>query len=114
MKTANLKRETKIQTRKVQMITPLDGLLPSEPVVGKVTCDSRAVEAGDIFVAVWGVQVDGHDFVADAVQKGAAAVVVEREMPLPAEVKQVCVADSAEALGYLAQKLRGNPAVLSP
>jgi UDP-N-acetylmuramoyl-L-alanyl-D-glutamate--2,6-diaminopimelate ligase len=110
MKTANLKRETKIQTRKVQMITPLDGLLQSETAPGKVTCDSRAVEAGDIFVAVRGVQVDGHDFVADAVQKGAAAVVVEREALVPAEVKQICVADSAEALGYLAQKLRGDPA----
>jgi len=68
------------------------------------------VEAGDIFVAVRGVQVDGHDFITDAVEKGAAAIVTDREVPLPAAVSQVRVPDSAEALGYLAQKLRDNPA----
>lgn len=110
MKTANLKRQKKIQPFEVQAVSLLEGLLNRESVTGKVTCDSRAVEAGDIFVAVRGVQVDGHDFIVDAVEKGAAAVVTEREVALPEAVRQVRVEDSAEALGYLAQKLRGNPA----
>jgi len=110
MKTVNLKRETKLRSLNVPTKPLLDGLLQSDRVTGKVVCDSRAVEAGDLFVAVRGVQVDGHEFIDAAVQQGAAAVVTERAMALPAEVKQVCVADSAEALGYLAQKWRGNPA----
>ena len=110
VKTANLKRQKKIQPFAVQAISPLDGLLHQEAITGKVACDSRTVEAGDIFVAVRGVQADGHDFIAEAVEKGAAAVVTEREVPLPEAVSQIRVADSAEALGYLAHKLRGNPA----
>jgi UDP-N-acetylmuramoyl-L-alanyl-D-glutamate--2,6-diaminopimelate ligase len=48
------------------------------PIIG-VTADSRAVERGMLYVAVRGSQADGHRFVADAVRRGAAAVVAERE-----------------------------------
>src|SRR5688500_17179326 len=40
--------------------------------------DSRQVARGNLFVAVKGLRVDGHDFVDEAVQRGAAAVAVER------------------------------------
>ena len=41
--------------------------------------DSRKVGPGDVFVAVKGLRSDGHAFVAQAIEQGAAAVVVERE-----------------------------------
>lgn len=43
----------------------------------KVTYDSRTVKNGSLFVAVKGAKYDGHDFIQDAIQKGASAVVCE-------------------------------------
>ncbi|MEW6749505.1 MAG: UDP-N-acetylmuramoyl-L-alanyl-D-glutamate--2,6-diaminopimelate ligase [Candidatus Latescibacterota bacterium] len=53
---------------------------PLDVPIGKVECDSRSVSPGDLFVAVRGGQErDRHQFVPDAVARGAAAVVVEDE-----------------------------------
>ena len=49
-------------------------------LIGGITADSRAVKPGDVFVAVRGTTSDGHDFVADAVRRGAVAVMLEREV----------------------------------
>ena len=52
--------------------------------VGEVTglaYDSRRVEPGTLFFAVPGIHVDGHEFVAEVVERGAIGIVVEREMP---------------------------------
>jgi MurE/MurF fusion protein len=76
--------------------------------VGMVRGDSRAVEPGDVFVAVRGLSSDGHDFVAGAIERGAAAIVVERE--LAASVPQVIVGDGAVALGVLTGRAFGDPA----
>ena len=45
---------------------------------GRICCDSRQVRADDVFVAVRGVAVDGHDFIDQALSKGAAVVVADR------------------------------------
>lgn len=68
-----------------------------------IAFDSREVVPFTAFVAVPGTRVDGHDFIAKAVESGAIAVVCER---LPEERKDgvtyVRVADSAEALAIMA------------
>ena len=46
----------------------------------RATLDSRKVEGGELFFALAGANVDGHDYVADALGRGAAAVVVERDL----------------------------------
>lgn len=74
---------------------------------GHVVCDSRQVGPGDIFVAVRGVQADGHDFIQQAIQRRAAIVVVEQGEWRGAEV--VRVKNSAAALGELAQAAAGRP-----
>ena len=71
--------------------------------------DSREVAPGDVFVAVRGLRADGHAFVEAAVARGAAAVVVERELPGLA-VPQVIVPSGAVALGVLAGARLGDPA----
>ena len=77
--------------------------------VGSVRNDNREIVRGDVFVAVRGMRADGHTFVADAVAKGAAAIVVEREMPGVA-VPQVVVENTAKALGRLVARSLGDPA----
>jgi UDP-N-acetylmuramyl-tripeptide synthetase len=75
--------------------------------VKNVQEDSRLVAPGDVFVAVPGLTVDGHDFVPQVIERGAAAVVVERELPV--SVPQVVVRSSSKALGWLAQRAAGRP-----
>jgi UDP-N-acetylmuramoyl-L-alanyl-D-glutamate--2,6-diaminopimelate ligase len=58
-----------------------------------VTNDSRAVEPGSLFVAIAGEHDDGHDFAAEAVNRGASALIVER--PLPEVTAAQIVVDAA-------------------
>jgi UDP-N-acetylmuramoyl-tripeptide--D-alanyl-D-alanine ligase len=61
--------------------------------------DSRAVNPGDLFVALPGARVDGHDFAADAIARGAGAILASREIPAVAgRVPVVRVPDSGAAL----------------
>jgi len=76
--------------------------------VRAVQSDSRAIQPGDVFVAVRGLRSDGHAFVAAAIERGAAAVVVEREVE--AAVPQAIVENGAEALGVMVGHALGDPA----
>src|SRR5262245_17437061 len=76
--------------------------------VRAVRNDSRAIEPGDVFVAVRGLRSDGHAFVAAAIERGAAAVVVEREVD--SRVPQAIVESGAEALGVMVGHALGDPA----
>lgn len=70
--------------------------------------DSRAVEPGDLFVAIRGLRVDGHDYIHDAINRGAVAVVVEepfRELSVP----QVVVRRGSAALASAAAWWHGDP-----
>lgn len=67
--------------------------------------DSRLVEPGQVFVALPGERVDGHAFLAQAIERGAAALVVTRPVPSPdalGDVTVVRVANGLAALGALA------------
>src|SRR5262249_14688751 len=55
-----------------------------EAIWTRATLDSRQIEGGELFFALKGEHVDGHDYVGSALERGAAAAVVEREVPLPA------------------------------
>ncbi|MEZ5115590.1 MAG: UDP-N-acetylmuramoyl-tripeptide--D-alanyl-D-alanine ligase [Candidatus Nanopelagicales bacterium] len=66
--------------------------------VGGAVADSRLVQPGDLFVAVAGERVDGHDFAAGAVRDGAVAVLGTRPLGVPT----VVVDDPVAALGRLA------------
>ncbi|HTR50444.1 MAG TPA: UDP-N-acetylmuramoyl-L-alanyl-D-glutamate--2,6-diaminopimelate ligase [Kofleriaceae bacterium] len=80
----------------------------AETAVRAVRDDSRQIEPGDVFVAVRGLHSDGHAFVASAIERGAAAIVVERELDV--KVPQVIVASTARALGVLVARAFGEPA----
>jgi UDP-N-acetylmuramoyl-L-alanyl-D-glutamate--2,6-diaminopimelate ligase len=75
--------------------------------VEDVTHDSRSVKPGDLFVAVRGLETDGHRFVAAALAAGAAAVAVERTGE--GRHSQLVVDDTRAALGPLAAAVHGDP-----
>ena len=76
--------------------------------VSAVTSDSRAVRPGSLFVAIPGLHVDGHEFVAQAAQSGAAAVIVERPLPEVA-LPQLVVDATSRALATTAAWWYGDP-----
>ncbi|HTJ91149.1 MAG TPA: UDP-N-acetylmuramoyl-tripeptide--D-alanyl-D-alanine ligase [Acidocella sp.] len=71
--------------------------------VSGISIDTRTVKPGDLFVALQGVR-DGHDFVAEALAKGAAAALVSR--PMPGNV--LLVEDTLAALGRLGAAARAR------
>lgn len=68
-----------------------------------VVADSRRITPGDLFVALAGERVDGHDFLDQASEQGASAAVVAR--PVSSALPQLQVADPLAALGSIARRL---------
>ena len=83
----------------------------TERDIATVEFDSRAVVPGSLFVAVRGTQVDGHQFIDQAMAKGAIAILAE-DLPEPRDpgLSWVQVADSQAALGPIMGNYFGNPA----
>ncbi len=75
-----------------------------------VAFDSRKVIEGSLFIAIEGTQVDGHNFIQKAIDKGAVAIVCNK-MPVitQGDITYIAVADSSEALGYIASNFFDNP-----
>ena len=68
----------------------------------KFVTDSRVIKTGEVFVAIKGNRVDGHDFAKQAVEKGAFAVIVEKDVGLD---NQLIVPNTIEFLNELASKI---------
>lgn len=72
--------------------------------------DSRRVIPGALFVAMPGLHVRGSDFAAEAVKRGAIAVVAGTPLELPAHVAQAIVPNVAQAAALIAREFYGVPA----
>lgn len=85
-------------------------LLQGSPTVkfSRVNTDSRQVQAGDLFIALSGERFDGHEFVSEVAQKGAAAVLVEKGRQLAALPGGVViqVANTRQAYGQIGAAYR--------
>lgn len=82
---------------------------PGDPDITSVEHDSRQVRPGTLFVARRGGAVDGHHFIAEAVSKGAVAIVGEGVGQI-ANLPYVRVPDTAEALAWLCAAFHKFPA----
>jgi len=93
---------------------PVQGRLDDVSVEG-LACDSRVVSPGDLFVAHQGVEADGHQFIPQAIEAGAVALMVEDERHLTSPrgeswpIPALLVADGREALAHLAAAWHGFP-----
>lgn len=74
--------------------------------IAEVRCDSRAVQPGDLFVAIRGFETDGHKYIRSAIERGAVAVVCEEA---PAGVPAVVVEDARLALAVIGANRFGHP-----
>lgn len=81
----------------------------SPPVITGLNYDSRKIRGGDLFAAIRGFDLDGHDFVQHAEQNGAAAVMVERWIP-NLNTPQILVKNTRQALAIISANFYGHPA----
>ena len=83
------------------------GLLKEDTEIVSITCDSRRVEPGCLFVCIEGTAVDGHRFAEDAQRAGAAAVLVQRDMGLHT---QLMAGNTRMAWAQICANWFGHPA----
>jgi UDP-N-acetylmuramoyl-L-alanyl-D-glutamate--2,6-diaminopimelate ligase len=93
--------------RLVAALEPVEVLGGLSVEVRDLAYDARGVTPGALFFAVPGERADGHDFAAEAVERGAVALVVERRLDLP--VPQVVVRDTRAAMAPAADVFFGEP-----
>ncbi len=99
-----MKLESLIRGCKMLSCSSLDAEVES------LTYDSRSVEKGSCFFAVVGVASDGHNYIVQAVERGATVVVCERKpLNMSTDVSYVEVEDSHVAMGEMACNFYGNP-----
>ncbi len=93
-----------------ELANDLDANLVGDPgvLLTDVTHDSRSTAPGSLFIAIRGLQVDGHAYVDAAIARGASAVCVERA-PASSTVPVLIVGDSRKALGPAASAVHGHP-----
>ena len=92
----------KVHLKQVQGSTALE--------VNGIQIDSRKVVAGNVFVAIHGVQSDGHAFIDKAVSLGAVAIVCEEIPALVADgITYLQVTNTQEAVAYMAHQFYGEP-----
>ena len=78
--------------------------------ISDVQVDSRKIRKGDAFIAISGLLADGHEFIDEAVKKGASAVICEKlPTALQEGVTYVEAENSAEAAGYMAHNFYDQP-----
>jgi UDP-N-acetylmuramoyl-tripeptide--D-alanyl-D-alanine ligase len=98
----------KLTLAKVAQFVSAKGEFPREEVAQGYSIDSRTIRTGDLFFAVKGERLDGHDYVGAALEKGAAAAVVQKDelRRYPDQARLMAVDDTLVALQTLATAVR--------
>jgi UDP-N-acetylmuramoyl-L-alanyl-D-glutamate--2,6-diaminopimelate ligase len=74
-----------------------------------IAYDSRQVKPGFLFVAIEGFKTDGHEYIDDAIKNGAAAVVIQQKVSVPAGIAWVHVHNTRNALAHIAARFYYYP-----
>ncbi len=90
--------------------------LPLERIKGNIEIEikglaqnSKLVQPGDIFVSIVGFVADGHDYITEAISKGARAILVQKEIPINSDIATILVKDTRKALAFLANRYYNYP-----
>ncbi|MBU5426798.1 UDP-N-acetylmuramoyl-L-alanyl-D-glutamate--2,6-diaminopimelate ligase [Tissierella pigra] len=77
--------------------------------IKNVRNNSRCVEEGDLFIAEKGFTVDGHDYIQNAIDNGAIAIVTEKEISIKEDITIIKVEDTIDALGKFSGNFFNSP-----
>lgn len=80
-----------------------------ETAIAGIHYDSREIKNGYLFVCIQGFTFDGHQFIPQAIERGAKAVVVQKEVAVPAGITVIKVANTRKALPLLASQFYDHP-----
>ena len=96
-----------------ELLAPWISIVDTDCVIAGLNNDSRAVKPGDLFIAYPGAQSDGRDYLAQALQNGASAVLYEanhsEKVDLPASTINQALPDLEKKLAYIAARFYGEP-----
>jgi UDP-N-acetylmuramoyl-tripeptide--D-alanyl-D-alanine ligase len=106
----------KLKLEKIAEFISATGDFPPNEIAQAYSIDSRTIGQGELFFAVKGERLDGHDFAAAALEKGAVAAVIEKDQlhRYPGEKRLLAVVDTLAALQILATAVRrlwGKPLI---
>ncbi len=79
-------------------------------VASGISIDTRTLQKGDLFIAIRGETMDGHKFAADALAKGAVAVVIDHDVEGVSSEKSLIVSDTFKAMQDLGNAARARTA----
>jgi UDP-N-acetylmuramyl-tripeptide synthetase len=79
----------------------------TDPEIGSIHCRAQDVQPGGVFVAITGSSADGHDYIDEALSRGARAIVIQKETEV--DGLAIKVTDTRKALAILAAAFYGNP-----
>lgn len=77
--------------------------------VNEIAYDSRKVNKGDVFVAIEGFKVDGHEFIGEAIEKGASTIIVQNDVEYESEIPLIKVKNARQALAKISSIFYNNP-----
>jgi UDP-N-acetylmuramoyl-L-alanyl-D-glutamate--2,6-diaminopimelate ligase len=98
--------EMKLHTL-LQHVSPFIKAGINNPEVTSIENDNRKVKEGSLFICIKGYTVDGHDFALAAQEKGAVAVIAQRELKL--DIPVIVVKDTKRIMAQLADAFYGHP-----
>ncbi|HHT87476.1 MAG TPA: UDP-N-acetylmuramoyl-L-alanyl-D-glutamate--2,6-diaminopimelate ligase [Clostridiales bacterium] len=79
-------------------------------LVTDLVYDSRRAVKDAVFVCIMGTVSDGHDYIPQAIEKGASVIVIEKEIELPKDVTVIRVENARKALAFMSAAYFGHPA----
>ncbi|MCF8010636.1 MAG: UDP-N-acetylmuramoyl-L-alanyl-D-glutamate--2,6-diaminopimelate ligase [Clostridiales bacterium] len=94
----------------MQDLKLLDSNLGLDVDIKGIAYDSRQVKDGCLFIAVEGFQTDGHIFIKDAVEKGASAVVIQKNVDIPENTSWARICNTREGLALISARFYNFPA----
>jgi UDP-N-acetylmuramoyl-L-alanyl-D-glutamate--2,6-diaminopimelate ligase len=106
---------TRLINKKLQMLLPEADLgSAGEIQINQLTMDSRVVKNGGLFIAIKGQKVDGREFIAKAVEQGAAAILVEADKKWQSiewinQLPVIAVDNLPEKISLIASRFYNNP-----
>ncbi|HUJ12029.1 MAG TPA: UDP-N-acetylmuramoyl-L-alanyl-D-glutamate--2,6-diaminopimelate ligase [Verrucomicrobiae bacterium] len=93
----------------IKTVKPLAVEGPLDHEISGITYDSRRVMPGNLFVAFRGERTDGHSFVEAAIDRGAAAVVLERDTGFNPRATRIKVSDARRSLAHVSAQFYNHP-----
>jgi UDP-N-acetylmuramoyl-L-alanyl-D-glutamate--2,6-diaminopimelate ligase len=102
-------RISRVNGRRARRQSDVGRLLRPDPNIASLHSRAQDVKPGGLFVAIQGFAADGHDYIDQALENGAVAVVVQKTLRLSPGVALIEVEDTRRALAGLAARFYGHP-----